>query len=268
MDWLLDKIREYGTSVGLRILAALLVLVIGLKLSDFIVKRIRKGRGFAKMDQSVAGFFASFLSITLKVIVIVSVIAILGVPMSSVVAVVASAGVAVGLAVQGALSNFVGGFMILIFKPFRKGDYIEADGVTGTVRDITVFYTVLATFDNRIITIPNGGLTNTVVTNFSAEPKRRVDLDFGAGYDDDVDKVKEVLYKAIAETANTLSDPAPAVLLTEHGESSIKYTVRVWVEKDNYWDVRFSLIEKVKKLFDENGINIPYNQMDIHIKKD
>jgi small conductance mechanosensitive channel len=175
--------------------------------------------------------------------------------------------VAVGLALQGALSNFAGGLMILIFKPFKVGDFIENGAVMGTVKDITIIYTILHTVDNKVVTIPNGTLTNSNVINYSALPSRRVDIKFSAGYHDDIEKVKSVLMGVAEAHEKVLKDPAPFVRLTAQGSSSLDYTFRVWCAGPDYWDVYFDMMERVKMAFDENGISIPFQQVDVHMDK-
>lgn len=270
MEWLIEQLKTHGTNIGLRLIAAVIVFGVGFKIVNIIVKKMknRSGKRFSKIDPSVAGFIASFLSIALKTVILVSVIAILGVPMSSVVALVASAGVAVGLAVQGALSNFVGGLMILLFKPFSVGDYVEVEGVGGTVRLITVIYTVLLTPDNKVITLPNGSLTNSIVTNYSAEKLRRVDVGISAGYECDIEKVKSVLLEVAEGCDMVLREPKPMAVVLNYAESSIDYSLRVWCETGNYWNVKFYMLDKVNSRFKEENINIPYPQVDVHIKKE
>ncbi|MBQ3229976.1 MAG: mechanosensitive ion channel [Clostridia bacterium] len=270
MEWIIEQLKVHGTNIGFRLVAAIIVFAVGFKIVNIIVKKMKKGSGkrFSKIDPSAAGFIASFLSIALKTVIIVSVVAILGVPMSSVVALVASAGVAVGLAVQGALSNFVGGLMILLFKPFSVGDYVEAEGVGGTVRAVTVIYTVLVTPDNKVITLPNGSLTNSIVTNYSTESQRRVDVNVSAGYECDIAKVKALMLDIAKDCDMVLSDPAPMAIVLDYSESAISYSLRVWCENSKYWDVRFYLLDRINSRFKEEGINIPYPQVDVHIKKE
>ena len=178
----------------------------------------------------------------------------------------ASCGVAIGLALQGSLSNFAGGLMILFFKPFKVGDFIEASGESGVVTEITVVYTVLTTPDNKRVTIPNGSLTNSVIENYSAEPLRRVDLTFSTDYGCDIDMVKTVIGKLVEEHPLALAEPEPFVRLSAHGDSALTYAVRVWCKSEDYWTVHFDLTESVKKAFDQHDISIPYPQMDVHIK--
>jgi len=268
MEQILNDLAALVVPVAKDLIIAILVFVIGFKVVNVISKRIRSGKMFKNIDASAASFLASFISISLKIVVIVTVVAILGVPMSSVVALVASAGVAVGLAVQGALSNLVGGIMILLFRPFRVGDYIESQGASGTVRDISVFYTVVVTPDNKTTTIPNGGLTNSVITNFSAEKLRRVDVEFSADYESDSDSVKATMLEVAASCKKALKDPEAAAVMLDCGDNGIKYALRVWCNGADYWTVREELISGVRKAFKNADIEIPYPQLDVRIKKD
>lgn len=268
MEQILKDLAALAVPAAKNLIVAILVFVVGFKAVNIISKRIRSGKMFKNIDASAAGFIASFISIALKIVVIVTVVAILGVPMSSVVALVASAGVAVGLAVQGALSNLVGGIMILLFRPFRAGDYIESEGTSGTVREISVFYTVLVTPDNKIITVPNGGLTNSVITNYSAEKLRRVDVEFQADYESDSDEVKATMLRVAASCEKVLKDPEAVAVMMDCGDNGIKYALRVWCNNADYWTVREELVSGVRKSFKNADISIPYPQLDVRIKKD
>ncbi len=267
LSTILEHLKQYAASIGFKLIAGILVLFIGLKLSNIIVKRFKKSRIFSQLDSSVAGFVASFVSIIFKILVFITVISILGVPTSSVVAVVASAGVAVGLAVQGAMSNLVGGIMILFFKPFKKGDFIEGNGVSGTVREVTVFYTLLNTVENNLVTVPNGELANSVVTNYSSEDKRRADITVNISYDTDIEKAKEIIKNVLTETKGVLDDPKPMIVVTEYADSSIKLSVRAWAKNAEFWDVRFLLNEKILVALRESGIEIPFRRIDVNINE-
>lgn len=251
-----------------KLFIGLLVLFAGFKLVSFLTRRIRNGKLLKNIDRSAASFIASFASIVLKILVVVAVIAIFGLPMSSVVALVASAGVAIGLAVQGALSNLVGGLMILIFRPFRVGDYVEAEGASGTVKEISVFYTVVVAPDHKVVTVPNGTLTNSVITNYSAEQTRRIDLEITADYNSDADQVKSVMLDVALSCEKTLADPAPVAMMMECGDNAIKYSLRVWCESGDYWTLREELLKGVRNAFKNANIEIPYPQLDVRIKKD
>lgn len=267
MQNFLEYLKQLGTDVGLKIIFGLVVLFVGMKLAKWVVKLVSKGKGFGKLEVSVQSFLLSFIKIVLYALVIASAAIIWGIPTTSFLTIFTSAGVAVGLALQGALSNFAGGLMILIFKPFKVGDFIENGAVMGTVKDITIIYTILHTVDNKVVTIPNGTLTNSNVINYSALPSRRVDIKFSAGYHDDIEKVKSVLMGVAEAHEKVLKDPTPFVRLTAQGSSSLDYTFRVWCAGPDYWDVYFDMMERVKMAFDENGISIPFQQVDVHMDK-
>ncbi len=265
-NYLLNFLKELLTTAGLRILYAVLIIIIGLKLIKFFAKRCEKAKWYRRIDKSVAHFIVSSLNVLLKVLVFVSAALVLGVPATSFVAILTSAGVAIGLALQGSLSNFAGGLMILIFKPFRVGDYIESAEVSGTVQDISIFYTVLITPDNKTVHCPNGALSNTHVTNYSEQETRRVDIPVSVSYDADVATVKQLLTETAAANEMILPDQPPFVRLSECADSSLDFTVRVWCKNADYWTVKFDLTEAIQAALVAAGIEIPYPQMDIHVK--
>ena len=265
-NYLLNFLKELLTTAGLRILYAVLIIIIGLKLIKFFAKRCEKAKWYRRIDKSVAHFIVSSLNVLLKVLVFVSAALVLGVPATSFVAILTSAGVAIGLALQGSLSNFAGGLMILIFKPFRVGDYIESAEVSGTVQDISIFYTVLITPDNKTVHCPNGALSNTHVTNYSEQETRRVDIPVSVSYDADVATVKQLLTETAAAIEMILPDQPPFVRLSECADSSLDFTVRVWCKNADYWTVKFDLTEAIQAALVAAGIEIPYPQMDIHVK--
>ncbi len=264
---IMEFLFDLFASLGLKLLAALFVLLVGSKLIKIAKKWMKTSTRLDKVDMGVRTFLSSFLGITLYAILFVSIAMILGIPTTSFVTVLASCGVAIGLALQGALGNLAGGIMILIFKPFKVGDYITTSSNSGTVSNITIMYTVLKTPENRVITIPNGTLTNSVIENYSVSEERRVDLVFSTAYDADIDKVRSILLDAAQRHNKVLKDPEPFARLTKHGDSCLEYTMRVWCKSADYWDVHLDLLETVKKAFDANDIAIPYPQMDIHIDK-
>lgn len=264
-DKLMDRFLELGTELGVRLIAALLVLAVGLKVVSWAVRRMTSAKGFKRLEEGVQSFLRSFLKIGLNILVCLSAAYILGIPMTSFVTVLASGGVAIGLALQGALSNFAGGLMILLFKPFAIGDFVEAGGYSGTVRGITVFYTILVTPDNKRVTLPNGSLTNAAIVDYSSEAARRVDLVFTAGYGCDIDQVKKVLLSEAASLAQVLSDPEPFARMTAQKDHALEFSLRVWCAADDYWEVSWELNERVKKAFDREGIEIPFPQMDVHV---
>lgn len=245
---------------------AILVFIIGWFVIKWSVKRLKTIIKKSRMDNSLKPFIISLTDAALKVFLVVTVISILGVQTSSFVAVLASAGLAIGLAFQGSLSNFAGGVLLLTTKPFGVGDYIEVTGFSGTVQAIKILYTEIVTPDNKVIFIPNGNLSNSSIVNYSKKDKRRVDLKFGVSFDADYSKVVGALNEVIEKQPLVLKDPVPFVRMTEHGTNSIIYTIRVWVESKDYWDVYFNITEEVKKSFDEKNIAIPYSQMDVYIK--
>ncbi len=248
-----------------KIFLALLILLVGLllikKLSSFISALLLK----SNKEASLNSFLTSLIKIVLQIILILTVASTLGLEITTIVALLASVAFAVGLALQGSLANFAGGVLILFLKPFKVGDYIEASGHAGTVTEIQIFYTILHTPDNKKIIIPNGKLSNDSAINYSANDTRRVDFKFGVGYGDDIRKVKSVLGKLAEEHELIFQDPAPQIVMGEHGDSAIIFFLRVWCKTENYWTIYFDLLEKVKIRFDEEGINIPYPQMDIHL---
>lgn len=263
VEWVIDLI----TSLGGKLLFGILILVIGLFIIKVIKRFIKKSNKLDKLDPSLRSFISSFASIALYIVLFITLAMILGVPVTSFITVLATCGAAIGLALQGSLSNFAGGLMILLFKPFKVGDYIEAAGEGGTVSEITVVYTVLLTPDNKQITIPNGSITNAVIKNYSAKDTRRVDWLFTADYACDSDKVKEIIENIITSHPNTLKTPEAFVKVSKCADSAVEYTARVWVNSSDYWTVYFDVLESVKKAFGENDITIPYPQMDVHVKQ-
>lgn len=260
---LLTLLSKYGGNVIL----SLVVFLIGIKLIKYLDKILYRGLEKSKVDKSLKSFIVSITNVSLKILLFISIAGILGVDTTTFAAVIGAAGLAVGLALQGSLSNFAGGVLIILFKPFKIGDYIEVGGFAGTVDEIQVFNTVLKTPDNRVIVIPNGNLSNSSLVNYSAMDTRRVDFTFGVGYEDDINKVKEVLNKIVKEHKLIFQDPEPFIRVAEHGDSSVNFAVRVWGKSEDYWTIYFDLMETVKIRFDEEGINIPYPHMDVNIKK-
>ena len=252
-------------SVGSRILIALVLLFVG----RWIIKYLRKGLNRMltnrKVEASLRSFLMSLANITLTLFLIIVIIGILGIDTTSFIAVFASAGLAVGMALSGTLQNFAGGVMILIFKPFKVGDYIEAQGQSGTVKEIQLFNTVINTADNKTILIPNGGLSTGIINNYSKENARRVDWTFGIGYGDDYDKAKATIAQLLESDGRIFKEPAYFIALTSLGDSSVNIVVRAWTASSDYWGVFFDMNEKVYKRFAEVGLNIPYPQMDGHL---
>ncbi len=260
---LYDLIMTYGP----KLIGAIITLIVGLWVIKIIQRAVKRNFEKRDVDVSLRGFLNSMIGILLKIMLLISVVGMVGVEMTSFIAILGAAGLAVGLALSGTLQNFAGGVMILIFKPFKVGDFIDAQGHTGIVNEIQIFNTILKTPDNKTIIIPNGGLSNSSMTNFSTEPRRRVDFVFGIAYGDDVDKAKKVILNLINEDERILKDPEPFVAVSELADSSVNLVVRVWAEATNYWGIYFDLQEKVYKTFDKEGLNIPFPQMDVHLQK-
>ena len=268
MEILLDKLNELWVDAGLKLIYVILILVIGSKLIKLITKLIKKGRVFNKLDKSVSSFLLSFINITLNILLFIIIAGVIGIPSTSIITLLGSAGVAIGLAMQGGLSNIAGGLIILIFKPFRVGDFIDTHSDAGTVKDISIFYTTLVTVDNRTISIPNGSLANSSIVNYSHQKERRLDIDIDVSYENNIDDVKKCINKVIDNEKRIIKDKEKFARITSYKESSICYTIRVWVLKEEYWDTRFDLLENIKREFDKNNITIPFNQLDIHIDKE
>ena len=252
---------EYLPKVAL----AILTLLIGFSIIKSIVNAIGKTLVKREVDASLIPFLKSLIGTLLKVALIIAVASMVGIETTSFVAILGAAGLAVGLALQGSLANFAGGVLILLFKPFRVGDVISAQGFTAAVREIQIFNTILKTPDNKTIIIPNGPLANSPITNFSIEAQRRVDLTFGIGYTDDIQKAKAVLNQLIAADSRILKDPAPFVAVSELADSSVNFVMRVWCNAGDYWGIHFDMIENVKQAFDKEGISIPFPQIDAHV---
>lgn len=262
MDWI-GIAMPYLKNIAL----AIVVLVVGLIVIKIITNAVGKQIDRSKLDNSLKPFLKSLTGTILKILLVISVIGILGVPMTSFVAIIAAAGFAIGLAFQGSLSNFAGGVLLLTIRPFRVGDYIEGNGYAGTVEAIQILYTELVTPDNKVIFIPNGNLSNSGIVNYSAKETRRVDFKFGVGYETDTQHVLRTLHQIVENHPSTLDDPEPFVRLSAHGDSAVEYTVRVWVNAEDFWDVHFDILEQVKTRFDQEQISIPYPQMDVHVNQ-
>ena len=268
MKEFLDKCIDLGTRLGGKIVAAILVFIIGCIIIRAVKKAIAKRNEKSKLDKTVQSFLKNAAVVLLYILLVLTVIGILGIPMTSIIAVLASCGLAVGLALQGALTNLAGGIMLLVFKPLRVGDYISASGAEGTVRDISLFYTTLTTIDNKRITVPNGDLMNTNVTNFSSEDLRRVDLDFKITNDCEQNLARGVLLKAAEETKGVLKDPVPFARLSAVDDDTFIFTVRAWCQSASYWDVYFDLLENCSRALGENGIDDPEERIAVRLVKE
>ena len=262
LEGVLAPLTAQGAALGLTLIKAFLIFIIGRFLINLVNKLIKRILLKRDIEPSVKTFVGSLVNVVLTILLIISVVGALGVQTTSFAALLASAGVAVGMALSGNLANFAGGLIILLFKPFKVGDYIEAQGTGGTVREIQIFHTILTTPDNKMVYIPNGSLSSGTVTNFSRQATRRVDWVFGFSYGEDYDKVKAVIETILARDSRILTDPAPFIALNTLADSSVNVVVRVWVESSNYWDVYFGINQAVYATF--NGIDFPFPQLTVH----
>lgn len=265
LDVLITKLTDLSVSLGTKLLIAIIVFFVGRWLIRKLIRLVVKIMEKKHVEASLFSFTKSLLNITLNFLFVIVIIGILGIETSSFIALFASAGVAIGMALSGTLQNFAGGVMILLFKPFKVGDFIEAQGQSGTVCEIQIFNTIMATPDNKIIIIPNGGLSTGIMKNYSKEENRRVDWEFGIAYGDSYDKAKEVIANLLDSDPRVLKDPEYFIALTSLGESSVNIVVRAWVKAPDFWGVYFDMNEKVYKTFARENINIPFPQMDVHI---
>lgn len=260
-----DMIFDMAIGYGPKLILAILTLIIGLWLIRLLTKSLAMRMEASLIDISLRKFILSLIGITIKVLLFISVASMIGIQMTSFIAILGAATLAIGLALQGSLANFAGGVLILLFKPYKIGDSIEAQGFSGKVSDIQIFNTVLKTGDNKTVIIPNGNLSNNNIMNYSTEGTRRVDMVFGIGYSDDLRKAKDLLNKIVMEDSRVLKDPVHLVAVSELADSSVNFVVRVWCKSSDYWNIFFDMQEKVKLEFDKNGISIPFPQRDIHL---
>jgi small conductance mechanosensitive channel len=265
MENLWTELYTFGALYGTRIIGALAILVlgrIGVGIFTSVVGRLmRKGN----VDPTLTKFILSISKIALMTFIVISALGALGVQTASFIAIIGAAGLAIGFALQGSLANFASGVMLIIFKPFKSGDYVEAGGTSGSIEEIQIFNTILKTPDNKKVIVPNSQITGGKIVNYSVMDKRRIDLVFGIGYDDNIKAAKEILEKIVFEDSRILKDPEPVIAVLELADSSVNFAVRPWVNTSDYWSVYFDLTEKVKLTFDEKNISIPYPQRDVHI---
>lgn len=259
------KIYEYLATYGLQIIAAAAIFIIGRWLAKVISMLVKKGLIKAKVDETLARFVSNLCNIGLLVFVVIATLDKLGVKTTSLAIVVGAAGLAIGFALQGSLSNFAAGVMLIIFKPFKVGDFVEVAGKRGTVKEIQIFNTIINSPDNIRVIIPNGQVTGGNIMNYTVNGTRRVDLVVGVSYEDDLKKARQVIEKVIESDERILKDPTPTVAVSELGDSSVNFVVRPWVNAGDYWNVYFDVTEKVKLALDKNGISIPYPQRDVHM---
>jgi len=264
-EQLIQLVAEHGTNFAVQLVSAILIFVIGRWVAHMVVAGVRKMLARTDMEDTLETFLCNILNAVLIAVVAIAAIGALGVETTSLLAILGAAGLAVGLALQGSLSNFASGVLIVAFRPYKVGDFIEAAGVAGSVQEVQIFTTIIHTGDNKKIIVPNSQIMNGIITNYSANPTRRVDMVVGCGYNDDVDKVYQVLREIQAADDRILTDPAPTVELNTLADSSVNFNVRQWVNSGDYWGVYNDMTEQVKRRFDDAGLNIPYPQQDVHI---
>ncbi len=255
------SVMNYGPGV----LGLIAILVIGWMLAKLVTSMVRKGLGKGGVDPTLIGFVSNLLYMGLMALVVISALGQIGVNTTSFAAIIGAAGLAIGFALQGSLGNFAAGVMLIIFRPFKAGDFVEAGGVAGVVEDVQVFATIICTVDNKEITVPNGSITGSSIVNYSTKPTRRIDMVFGIGYDDDIKQAKQILEDVVSADPRVLADPPPTVAVSELADSSVNFVVRPWVNSGDYWPVLFDITENVKLEFDRQGVSIPFPQTDVHV---
>ena len=260
-----NQLSELLSSFGISLFIALSILIIGRQVVKILIKVISTALERSNTEDTVRIFVTNLLNTLLMIVVFIAAINQLGIQTTSIIAVLGAAGLAIGLALQGSLSNFAAGILIVIYRPYKVGDYIQADNHLGTVDDIQIFSTVLKTPDNKLVVVPNGSIMNGSIVNFSNQDKRRVDIIASCSYEDDIDKVKSVLADILSRDDRILNEPKPRIAVSELADSSVNFIVRPWVKNSDYIDVYYSLLEEIKKRFDQEGIAIPYPQTDVHI---
>ena len=275
MDWqqVWQNIQNWLTNTGIKIVIAIAIMVVSFSLINWICKKIskrvdKKVAENKKIDKTIYKTVSYVVKVALKVLVVIALIGYVGIDTSAITALIASLGVGVGLAINGTLSNFAGGVLILITRPFKDDDYIQACGYEGTVEDIRICHTRLRTTDNKVVYLPNGNLSTSQIVNFSEKDLRRVDLKFSISYSDDFEKAKAVISDVCAKNELILKDPEPSIRVSAQSASSIDISTKVWCKNADYWTVNFDMLENVKKAFDENSITIPFNQLDVHVVTD
>ena len=260
-----QTIYDLSVAYGFKIVGAIVILVIGRIVTSFLTGIISRLMKRATVDETLTRFIGKLTKIALLTFVIIAALGTLGVQTASFVAIIGAAGLAVGFALQGSLSNFASGVMLIIFRPLKVGDFVDAGGSTGVIEEISIFNTIMTTIDNKKVIIPNSQITAGSIVNYSAKEERRVDMVFGIGYGDDIKLAKETLMEIVKADSRVLAEPAPIVAVSELGDSSVKFVCRPWVKTADYWGVYFDITEKVKLTFDQKGISIPFPQRDVHL---
>ncbi len=266
-DWnaLLETVKTSGVDFGLKLIVALIIFYVGRLVARMLVNGIQRIMQAQEVDKILETFVGNLAYWTVMVFVIIAAINHIGIQTTSLIAVMGAAGLAVGLALQGSLSNFAAGVLIVVFRPYRVGDFVEAAGISGVVEQVQILTTILKTGDNKQIIVPNNQIISSIITNYSANDTRRVDLTIGVSYDDDLDKVRATLQALIDADPRIHKDPEPAIVVSALSDSSVNFTVRTWVNTGDYWGVKFDLTEAIKKRFDQEGISFPFPQQDVHL---
>ena len=265
---LIEQVTELSLHYIPKLTLAIATLIIGLFIIRRLINVVDKLLDFRKVDDTLQKFLHSLFDILLKALLLISVASMIGIETTSFIAILGAAGLAIGMALQGSLSNFAGGVLILLFRPYKVGDLIDAQGHLGVVKEIQIFNTIIVTPENKRVILPNGIVSNGVITNLSAESILRVDMTFGIGYSDDIEHAKKVIKQVLETNDKILAEPHFDILVAEHGESSVNFAVRPWAKVDDYWDVYFGTTEQLKIAFDKAGISIPFPQRDVHLIKE
>lgn len=269
IDWaqMLEMVKTQGVELAINVAIAIAIFYIGKLVVGMVVRGMRRVMQKQEIDKTLETFVANLVRMVLMVVVVIAAISALGIETTSFIAIFGAAGLAVGLALQGSLSNFAAGVLIVLFRPYRVGDFIEGAGIAGVVEQVQILTTVLKTGDNKQIIVPNGQIMNSIITNYSAKDTRRVDMVVGVSYDDDLDKVRSVLEELVAADDRILDDPACTIAVSDLADSSVNFVLRPWTKSADYWGVKFDLTEAIKKRFDKEGISFPFPQQDVHLYK-
>lgn len=266
-DEILEVLKTTGIDFGVNVLTAIAIFYIGRFVARLFVKGLSKVMHAQEVDKTLQTFVSNLANMILLMFVIVAAISALGIQTTSLIAVLGAAGLAIGLALQGSLSNFASGVLIVMFRPYKAGDWVEAAGISGSVEEVQILTTVLTTGDNKRVIVPNGQIMNSIITNYSANDTRRIDMIVGVSYDDDLDKVRKTLEELVAAESRILKEPTCRIAVSELADSSVNFVFRPWVKTSDYWGVKFELTEAIKKRFDREGISFPYPQQDVHLYK-
>jgi small conductance mechanosensitive channel len=265
MENLTQMVKDLVTLWGIKFIVAVVILIVGIWIAKLLRNMAKKLLRKREIDETIVSFLGSLVYVAMVMVVIIAVLRQVGIETTSFIAIIGAAGLAIGFALQGSLSNFAAGILMLVFRPFKAGDFIEGGGTMGVVEKIHIFTTQLKTPDNKVVIVPNAKIMGDNITNYSAKDQRRVDLIFGISYGDDMKKAKKVMEDVLAKNERVLKDPAPTIGVVELGDSSVNIVCRPWVKTSEYWPVRFDITEKVKEAFDKEGISIPFPQRDVHV---